>query len=188
VNAIVRTALLGLLLTGVAAPIATAEDKPRPASDVTLVPIKYDAFLARVAANKKAKLTIVDAWATWCGPCKENFPHVVEMHKKYADKGLVVISLSFDDPTKPKQVAEATAFLKAQKAVFTNFLLDETSDDAFEKLDLVAIPAVFLFGPDGKEIRRFTMDDVNDQFNYDQVEKAVQDYLAGKPITGGIKK
>ena len=62
-----------------------------------LVPVKFDEMLARIAANKKAKLTLVDAWATWCGPCKENFPHVVEMHEKYAGKGLAVVSLSLDD-------------------------------------------------------------------------------------------
>jgi thiol-disulfide isomerase/thioredoxin len=188
VNTIARTALFGLLILGVAASLVTAGDKPGPAGDVTLIPVKYDAFLAKIAANKKAKLTIVDAWATWCGPCKENFPHVVEMHQKYASKGLVVISLSLDEADKPNKVAEATAFLKSQKAEFTNLLLDETQDNAFEKLDLIAIPAVFLFGPDGKEIRRFTMDDVNNQFTYDQVEKAVKDYFDGKPITGGITK
>jgi thiol-disulfide isomerase/thioredoxin len=188
VNAIARTALLGLLTLGVAAhsSLATAEDKPGTSGEVTLVPVKYDAFLAKIAANKKAKLTVVDAWATWCGPCMENFPHVVEMHKKYADKGLAVVSLCLDEPDKPKKVAAATAFLKSQKAAFTNLLLDEAQDIAFDKLDLQGIPAVFFYGPDGKEIRRFTMEDVNNQFTYDQVEKGVQDYLAGKPITGGV--
>ena len=52
---------------------------------------------------------MVDAWATWCGPCKENFPHVVEMHQKYAGKGLAVVSLSLDDRDKPEKVDEATA-------------------------------------------------------------------------------
>ncbi|WP_435005297.1 TlpA family protein disulfide reductase [Tundrisphaera lichenicola] len=187
-NAIARTALLGLLTLGIAASLAPAVEKPSPAGEVKLVPVKYDAMLARIAANKEAKLTIVDAWATWCGPCKDNFPHVVKMHEKYAEKGLVVISLSLDDPTSKKDVTEATKFLESQKAVFTNLLLDETQDDAFEKLDLTAIPAVFLYGPDGKEIRRFNLEDVNNQFTYDQVEQAVKDYLEGKPITGGSVK
>ena len=129
-------------------------------------------------ADRKAKLTVVDAWATWCGPCKENFPHVVEMNKKYAGQGLAVISLTLDDPGKPKKVAEAAAFLKEQNAAFTNYLLDETMDDSFEKLNITAIPAVFLFGPDGKEIKRFTLEDVNNQFTYDQVEAFIKDYLA----------
>ena len=50
----------------------------------------------------------------------------------------------------------------------------------FEKLKINAIPAVFVFGPDGKEVKRFTMDDPNNQFTYDEVEKAVVALLDGK--------
>lgn len=163
--------------------VATAAE---PAKDgaVELVPVTFDEMLARIAANKKAKLTLVDAWATWCGPCKENFPHVVEMHQKYADKGLTVISLSLDDRDKPKQVAEAREFLKEKKAVFTNFLLDEEFGDGFDKLNVGAIPAVFLFGPDGKEVKRFTLEDAENQFTYEQVEEVVAAMLDGKPVPG----
>jgi thiol-disulfide isomerase/thioredoxin len=153
-----------------------AEEK----ENVTLEKVTYDAFLKRVAENpKKPKFTIVDAWATWCGPCKENFPHVVEMHRKYADKGLAVASISFDDPANAKQVEDAKAFLREQKATCTNFLLDEAEGVGFEKFGVNGIPAVFLYGPDGKELKRFTMDDSRNQFTYDQVEKTVVELLGG---------
>jgi len=144
-----------------------------PVGEVALVPVKYDEMLAQIAANKKAKYTLVDAWATWCGPCKENFPHVVEMNAKYGDKGLAVISVSLDDPTNAKALDEAKRFLQEKNAVFTNFLLDEEEGVAFEKLNIMGIPAVFLFGPDGKELKRFTGDDPNNQFTYAQVDQAV---------------
>jgi thiol-disulfide isomerase/thioredoxin len=130
--------------------------------------------------NNKVKFTIVDAWSTTCGPCKENFPHVVAMHRKYASKGLAVISLSLDDPSDKVAVDEAEKFLKARKAGFTNILLDESFGEGFEKLNISVIPAVFVFGPDGKEVKRFTMDDPNNQFTYDEVEKAVVALLDGK--------
>jgi len=157
---------------------------PRFDSEVKLTTVKFDAMIKQIA-SKQAKLTVVDAWATWCGPCKKNFPHLVEMHEKYSGKGIAFASLSLDDTTKPKQVAEATEFLREKKAEFANFILDETMDDAFEKLDITAIPAVFMFGPDGKIIRKFTLEDPNNQFTYEQVESAVQEFLAGKPITKG---
>jgi thiol-disulfide isomerase/thioredoxin len=149
------------------------------AGEVSLIPVKFDAYLAKIKDNKKAKLSMVDAWATWCAPCKENFPHVVEMHKKYADKGLAVYSLSLDHPDVPADLAEARKFLKEQKATLTNLLLDEEEGPAFEKLNINAIPAVFIFGPDGAELKRFTMDDTRNQFTYEEVEKYVADYLAG---------
>lgn len=149
------------------------------AADVSLVPVKFNEMLEKIAA-KKAKLTMVDAWATWCGPCKENFPHVVEMHHKYAGQGLNVVSLSLDDPTETKARMEALKFLQEKKATFTNFLLDEAQDVGFDKLNVSSIPAVFLYGPDGKEVKRFTGDDPNHQFTYDQVEKTVAAMLEGK--------
>jgi len=155
--------------------------EPAAAAGVTLDRVRFDEFLNRIAANKKAKYTMVDAWATWCAPCKENFPHVVQMHQKYAGKGLAVVSLSLDDPAEAKQVADAQKFLRDQQAVFTNFLLDEEAGAGFEKLNVNAIPAVFVFGPDGKEVQRFTMDDPNHQFTYDEVEKAVAALLDGQP-------
>jgi thiol-disulfide isomerase/thioredoxin len=172
------------------APSSGAEPKAPGASSsagstaeegVTLEKVKYDELLRRLAANPtKAKYTMVDAWATWCGPCKENFPHVVEMHEKYGDKGLAVASLSLDDPTDAKAYDEARKFLVEKKATFSNYLLDEETNAAFDKLNVNGIPAVFLFGPDGKEIKRFTGDDPNNQFTYDQVEKTVAGLLEAK--------
>lgn len=102
------------------------------------------------------------------------------MHRKYASKGLAVISLSLDDPSDKAAIDDAEKFLKARKAAFTNILLEENFGDGFEKLKINAIPAVFVYGPDGKEVKRFTMDDPNNQFTYDEVEKAVVALLDGK--------
>jgi len=152
-----------------------AEDKVSESS-VTLERLTWSQLQQRLA-NPRVKYTIVDAWSTTCGPCKENFPHVVEMHRKYAPKGLAVISLSLDDPTDKAAVAEAERFLKEKQATFTNVLLNENFGDGFDKLDINAIPAVFIYGPDGKQVKRFTMDDPNNQFTYDEVEKTVKTLL-----------
>ncbi|WP_368261320.1 redoxin family protein [Butyricimonas sp. RTP31023st2_F12_RTP31023_210422] len=45
----------------------------------------------------KAKVKIIDFWASWCGPCRAENPHVKELYEKYHDKGLEVISVSLDD-------------------------------------------------------------------------------------------
>jgi hypothetical protein len=104
------------------------------------------------------------------------------MHEKFAPKGLAVISMSFDDPTAPKKFTAAETFLKEKNATFTNYLLDEGELGGFEKFEINAIPAVFLYGPDGKEMARFTLDDPNNQFTYDEVEAAVTALLDGKPL------
>ena len=160
-----------LLTAGLVACLAGLARGDEP---VALKSLTWAEFQSRLASpSRGAKLTIVDAWATTCGPCKENFPHLVEMHAKYAAKGLDVISLSLDDVEDAKALAEAESFLREKHAAFTNVVLKEEFGAGFEKLDINAIPAVFLYGPDGKEVKRFTMDDPNNQFTYDEVEKDV---------------
>ena len=44
----------------------------------------------------KGKVVILDFWATWCPPCRAAIPHLVEIHKKYRDQGLVVVGISLD--------------------------------------------------------------------------------------------
>src|SRR5436189_3322802 len=102
---------LGLLLTLLA--------RPAGAQEVKLRSVKYGE-LARLVATQKGKVVVVDFWATWCGPCKAAFPHLVELHQQYARQGLVVISVSLDDAKDPQTVDEVRAFLRHRKATMTN--------------------------------------------------------------------
>ncbi len=95
--AIVSTVLIAGLAFFGGGRAARSEDKAA-GNTVKLERLTW-AQLQKRLANPRVKYTIVDAWSTTCGPCKENFPHVIEMHRKFADKGLAVISLSLDDPS-----------------------------------------------------------------------------------------
>ena len=162
--------------------VATRGDEPREA---TLESVSFETFKARVAANpSKAKYTLVDAWATFCPPCKENFPHLVKMHKELGPRGLAVASVTLDDPRSGKTLDQALAFLKEQEQgePFPNYAITGGSTAGFDGFDITAIPAVFLYGPDGKEIKRFTLDDPDNQFTYDEVEAVVRALLDGKPL------
>ncbi len=52
---------------------------------------------APVRVGRGTNLLVVEFWATWCGPCKRSIPHLTELQKKYADKGVVFIGIS-DEP------------------------------------------------------------------------------------------
>lgn len=58
----------------------------------------------RKLADYSGKILIVDLWATWCGPCRQEIPHLVKMAREYKDKGVEVIGLTTEDPESDTQV------------------------------------------------------------------------------------
>lgn len=49
----------------------------------------------------RGKVVLLDFWATWCDPCREETPHFVELQRRYADRGLQIIGVSMDDTSEP---------------------------------------------------------------------------------------
>ena len=105
------------------------------------------------------KVVVVDIWSTSCLPCMTEFPHLVELQKAHGDK-LVCISFNVDYvgiKTKPATYyrERVEKFLMKQQAGFTNILSTTEADKVFQALELSSIPAVYVFGTDGKLAKRF---------------------------------
>ena len=64
-------------------------------------------------ASLAGKVVIVDFWATWCAPCKEEMPVLEKLYKKYGSKGLVVVGVSVD-----KDASNIKGFLKKLNVTF----------------------------------------------------------------------
>jgi peroxiredoxin len=70
----------------------------RPAPDFTLPLI--DGGQLRLSSYR-GKVVLLDFWATWCVPCREETPHFVELQQKYGSQGLQIIAVSMDDSPDP---------------------------------------------------------------------------------------
>jgi thiol-disulfide isomerase/thioredoxin len=123
--------------------------------DVSYRKVKYDE-LARFVAGQKGKVVVVDFWATFCIPCRNAFPHVVELHQKQAARGLVVVTVSVDDPSDANVVEEVGKFLRRQGATTTNFLLDEAPEVWTARLKAKGVPLVFVFNRAGQIETKYT--------------------------------
>lgn len=52
-------------------------------------------------SDYRGKVVLLDFWATWCDPCREETPHFVKLQREYADRGLQIIGVSMDDTSEP---------------------------------------------------------------------------------------
>ncbi|MEM9075990.1 MAG: TlpA disulfide reductase family protein [Bacteroidota bacterium] len=93
----------------------------------------------------KGKVTLIDFWAAWCRPCRLENPNIVEVYKKYHDKGLNVVGVSLD--------ARAEDWNKAIEAdgLEWNHIsnLKRFQDPIAQLYNINAIPAAFLLDENG---------------------------------------
>lgn len=102
----------------------------------------------------KDKVVLVDIWGTWCPPCRESIPKLVELQEEYEDDGLVVVGVAFEQ----SEVAEErrTALRGFVESENINYLvLDGGTPSAVEGIfptlqDFRGFPTIVIIGRDGQ--------------------------------------
>jgi len=112
------------------APVAPAFTLPGLQGEVTL-------------ESLRGKAVLVDFWASWCGPCRQSFPWMNGLQKRYGDKGLAIVAVNLD-----KDRELASHFLAEVPAAFT--VAFDPSGKTAESYRVKALPTTFLVSPDGK--------------------------------------
>jgi peroxiredoxin len=113
-------------------------------ADVNGQPIKLSSF--------RGKYVLIDFWASWCGPCRQENPNVVKAFNKYKDKNFTVLGVSLDRETGKEDWINA---IKNDGLSWTQVSdLKFWKSEAAVLYDVSAIPANFLIDPDGKIIAK----------------------------------
>lgn len=165
----------------------TADDKPAGKPKVTLQIVDWDETQKLVSAHK-GKVVVLDAWSTSCPPCMKEFPNLVKLHQKYGAKGLACMSLSCDYQgikNKPPEFYRERVFnfLEKQGAAFQNLLASDPAEELYDKMEVASIPVVFVYGRDGKLVKRFDNEQAkteDDNFTYADITKLVEELMKAK--------
>src|SRR4249919_2174822 len=136
------------------APVAT--DAPPSWTDlppeVALAPLKDVNGASFKLADFFGKVTVVNFWATWCGPCRREIPELVNLHKEFQSRGVEVIGLTSEDPGASAE--------KVRKFI-QDFQIDYRIGWATAQVSAplmqgyTAIPQIFVISADARILKRF---------------------------------
>jgi thiol-disulfide isomerase/thioredoxin len=135
-----------VLAAAVTHPPVAAATAPHPS------PVAADAVLAEVR-KPGAAATLVNVWATWCSPCREEFPDLLHVARELAPQGLRLVLVSVDFP---ESEADTQKFLTSQGVDFPTFVRtgkDEAFVDGLEPQWSGSIPATFLYDAEGRLVK-----------------------------------
>jgi peroxiredoxin len=167
---ILRAALLCVLA---AAPAGAAELRPWTGGAAPALELRALDGPGHRLADYRGKVVLVNFWATWCEPCRDEMPSMQRLKEKLAGKPFAVLAVNLDEPE-----SRIRQFLSRMKVDFTVLL--DPGKKAARAWDARILPASFVIGPDG-EIRYSLVGELD----WDQ--ERVVDRLA-ELLTHGMKK
>lgn len=133
---------------------ASTKTSTKPAGNFTVTQLdaaKLTALLASPKAGKKPLL--INFWATWCAPCREEFPDLLSVNEKFKSRGLNFITISTDETDLINtEVPKVLRELKATALPAYLFPPDE-SEQLIQMIDKTwsgQLPATFLYDAEGK--------------------------------------
>jgi thiol-disulfide isomerase/thioredoxin len=125
----------------------------KPKEPVVVSPIDTEALKTMLAEQRERPL-LINFWATWCDPCREEFPDLVKIDAEYRPRSVDFITISLDDFSDIK--TSVPKFLDSMKATMPAYLLNvpdpEPAIDLIDKGWAGSLPATFLYNDKGEVV------------------------------------
>jgi len=125
---------------------------PPPAPPPIAVTVAETAAILEAIKAPGATAVLVNVWATWCEPCREEMPDLVRFYREHRGKGVRLVMVSADDEDQAATVGRVLASVGLDAKAFIKSGGDAAFIDSLDPKWRGAIPATFLF--DGKGTRR----------------------------------
>lgn len=158
--------IIAVMITGLFSTVKPVS--PFNFSDVSVEVIEINK-LKEIINNRNGKPLLINVWATWCVPCREEFPELVKITNKFGDK-VDMIGISVDFPE--EKDSKVVPFLKEQNAEFNNYVIKVVEPDDFinllDKDWSGAVPATFVYDEKGTQ-KVFLLG----KQSYNEFEKAI---------------
>jgi len=122
-------------------PQAFAKAEKALAPDFTL-PSKESGNLR--LSEQRGNIVMVNFWASWCGPCREELPEMEALYQEYADMGFEILAVNVDD-----EVSKADILLNDIEVTFP--VLYDTAGDVSQLYDVNAMPTTVIIDRDGNQ-------------------------------------
>ena len=122
-----------------------------PSQTARLIPTDAEGILEAVRQSG-ARVVMVNVWATFCQPCREEFPDMMRLNTNYQDQGFRLMLVSADFPD---QTEQAKAFLRKQGVTFDTYIKEGKDSGFIDGLDerwSGAIPATWIYSADGEPV------------------------------------
>lgn len=136
-------------------PAAALVALARPAASEPVKLVKPEQYRARVVAAKKGRVLLVNFWATWCDPCREEIPALVSAAKAFSSKDVAVALVSTDSLKKTPDVQK---FLASEKIPFVCWQAKSPDPqrfiDAVDKSWNGAVPYTLVYDRKGELVAR----------------------------------
>jgi len=166
-----RAGVVVLLLIAARAALAAAQTKAP--SDPALIDAQG---FQKVLEQHRGKPLLVNFWATWCEPCRDEYPMLNELAKQYGPKGLQVVGVSIDDDG---DIILMRRFLARYKPVFPNYRKKPGDDMAAFRQSVLpgwtgTMPVSIFYTKDGRQAGNFVGEKGREQY-----EQMIQSLLAG---------